>query len=416
MIRIVLYVVLLAAAISVAVWFANNPGEVLVLWRGWRIDTSVGILLVVMAGAVVIMLGLAKLIALIRGSVDMFATARKDRRLRQGLAALGHGFAAVHAGQPQLASKLAKEAAAFLDDTPATRLLLAQAAAANDDGAGLRTQAIHLLDKPETELAALRQLSARAVHEGDVVGALNYAKRALARKDAPKWALDMVLDVQVANGRWADALSALDSKIGRGHFGTVSFQKLKAELLTRMAEEALDHGDAAAAESHSHKALEAGGDERAVIAHARAMMVQTKTKKAAAEIEKAWNTTPSAALLRAYLAACASESALDQARRVEKLVAATADHAESRLALAEVSLKAQLWGQARSRLAPLLGGDVAKGVQARAAMLMAELETTERNDAAAGASWLKRALERAEPQGPAAKFPRNVEDLLAGIV
>ena len=415
MIRIVLYVILLAAAIAVAVWFANDPGEVTVLWRGWRIDTSVGILLALMTAAVVVILGLAKFIAIIRGSVDVFAAARKDRRLKQGLAALGNGFAAVHAGQPVLARKLAKEAAAFLDNSAATRLLSAQSAAANDDGAGLRTEAIYLLEKPETELAALRALSARAVKEGDVVGALNYAKRALARKDAPKWALDLVLDAQIANGRWGDALGALDSKIGRDHFGTINHQKLKAELLTHLAEEALEHGDAAAAESHSRKALDASGGERAIIAHARALMVQTKTKKAIAEIENAWGSTPSAALLRAYLAACSGEPALEQARRVEKMVAGNTDHAESRLALAEVSLRAQLWGQARNRLAPLLGDDVAKNVQARAAIIMAELENLERKDASAGAMWLKRAIECTEPQRSTMKSPRSAGDLLAII-
>lgn len=415
MIRIVLYVALLATATAIAVWLANNPGEVMVLWRGWRVDTSVGILLGLMTASVLVILGIAKLIAIIRGSVDVFATARKDRRAQQGLTALGHGFAAVHAGQAVLARKYAKDSAALLGDSAATRLLRAQAAAANDDGARLRTEAIHLLEKPETELAALRALSARASKEGDIVGALNYAKRALARKDAPQWAMELVLDVQIANGRWGDALSALDSKIGRDHFGTANHQKLKAELLTRLAEEALGHGDAAAAENHAHKALDAGGGERAIIAHARSLMLQTKTKKAVTEIEKAWGSAPSAALLRTYLAAIPNESALEQARRVENLVSVNSDDTESRLALAEVSLKAQLWGQARNRLAPLLGEDVSKNVQARAAVIMAELETAEHKDTAAGASWLKRAIDRTEARGPETKSPRTVGDLIAMI-
>jgi len=411
MTRLIIYVAGLAALIAVAVWFADDPGEVTLLWRGWRMDTSLGILLTLMAVAVLIMLGVFKLIGMIRGSAEMFAATRKDRRLKQGLAALGHGFAAVYGGQPALARKLAKDAAALLDDNAATRLLRIRAAAVNDDGAGLRTEAAHLLDAPETELSALRELAARAVKEGDVVGALNYAKRALGRKDAPKWALETVLDVQIANGRWADALGALDSKTGRDIFGGATHQKLKAELLTRIAEEALGHGDAAAAENSARKALDAGAGERAVIAHARALMVQTKTKKAATEIEKAWTGAPSAALLRAYLAAMAGESALDQARRVEKLVAGNADHVESRLALAETSLKAQLWGQARNRLSPLLGDDVAKPIQTRAALLMAELEAAERNDAAAGAAWLKRALDRGGAQ--TTPTPRTLNDLLA---
>jgi len=66
-------------------------------------------------------------------------------------------------------------------------------------------------------------------------------------------------------------------------------------------------------------------------------------------------------------------------------------------------------------LAPLLGEDVAKHVQARAAIIMAELETTERKDAAAGVVWLKRAMAQSEAQAVAMKTPRNVGDLLALI-
>jgi HemY protein len=413
MTRLVVFVVFLAALISAAVWFANEPGEVTLLWRGWRMDTSVGILLALMAVTVLLMLGAAKVIALIRGGAAAFAQARKERRMKQGLVALGHGFAAVYGGQPALARKLAKDAAALLDDNAATRLLRIRAAAVNDDGPALRTEAAHLLDAVETELSALRELAARAVKEGDVVGALNYAKRALGRKDAPRWALETVLDVQVANGRWADALGALDSKVGRDHFSAATHQRLRGELLTRMADEALGHGDANAAEAYSRKALDAGAGERAVIAHARALAAQGKGKKAMAEIEKAWRRHPGQGLLRAYLSAAAGESALDQARRVEKLVADNADHAESRLALAEVSLKAQLWGQARNRLSPLLGDDVSKPIQTRAALLMAELEAAERNDAAAGASWLRRALESGGQDGAFAPAARTVSDLIA---
>jgi len=415
MIRLAVYVAALAALIAAAVWFANEPGEATLLWRGWRLDTSVGILLVLMAAGVVLMLGVAKLIALVRGGARAFVAARAERRLKQGLQALAHGFAAVHGGQTALARKLARDAAALLDDGAATQLLAARAAAAADDGPALRTAAVHLLDRPETELAALRDLAARAVKEGDTVGALNYARRALSRKDAPAWALETVLDAQIAAGRWSDALSALDSKIARTHFGSVTLQKLRAELLTRMAEEALAHGDGAAAEQHSRKALDAGAAVRAQAAHARALALQGKGRKAAAEIEKAWHAAPNAALFRAFLAAVPGESALEQARRVERLVADNPDHPESRLALAEASLKAELWGQARNRLAPLLGDETPRPLHARAAMLMAELEAAERNDAAAGAAWLKRALALSGGVGapPAAPTPRGLNELLA---
>jgi HemY protein len=414
MIRLALFVAVLGALSLGAVWLASDPGAVSVIWRGWRIDTSVGILLLAVALTVLAVLALAKIVALVRGTAQGFTAVRRERRTARGLVALGHGFAAVHAGQAQAARKFAKEAAALLDDNPATQMLATHAAAASGDGAALRSIAAGLLDKPETELAALRELAARARAEGDVVGALNYAKRALARKDAPKWAMDMVLDVQIANGRWADALSALDSKLGRDHYAAEAHRRLKAEFSTRAAEDALGHGDGTAAEAAARKAIDAGGGARAIAAHARALALQGKHKKAAAEIERAWTAHPAQVLLRAYRAAMPGETALEWARRVERLVKDSADHPESRLALAEASLKAELWGQARNRLAPLLGDDVPSAVHARAALLMAELETAERKDAEAGSGWIKRAFEKSQLDARGPRAPRSVAELLAG--
>jgi HemY protein len=413
MIRIVLFVAALVVAVIVAVWFANNPGEVTVMWRGWRLDTSVAILLVLMALTVIVMLAIARLIAVIRGTAKSFAAARRERRLNQGLRALGFGYAAAHAGQPAAARRYAREAAALLNDNAATHVLQAQTAVANDDGAMLRNVALSLLKRPETELAALRDLTARARKEGDVVGALNYAKRALARKDAPRWAVETVLDLHITNGRWADALAALESKTVRDLYSADDYKKLRGMVLTLSAEQALRQGDAVLAESQSKKAVNSGGGERALICHARALQMQAKSREGLRELEKAWNTHPSGGLLKAYFDLLADEPALEQARRVEKMVSDSADHPESRLALAEASLKAQLWGQARNRLSPLLGDDVPRDLHARAAMLMAELETAERGDAAAGAQWLKRALDRTTPAALAASAPKSVSEILA---
>ena len=42
--RILLALILLAAAVAAGVYFADNPGQVEIAWQGWLIDTSVGVL------------------------------------------------------------------------------------------------------------------------------------------------------------------------------------------------------------------------------------------------------------------------------------------------------------------------------------------------------------------------------------
>ena len=45
MLRALLFIVKLAVLVLVAVWLANRPGDVVLEWFGYRVETSVGILL-----------------------------------------------------------------------------------------------------------------------------------------------------------------------------------------------------------------------------------------------------------------------------------------------------------------------------------------------------------------------------------
>jgi HemY protein len=329
------------------------------------------------------------------------------------LTSLGDGFAAVQAGQGQVARKCAREAAMLLSDNPAVLMLRKEAAALAGDTEELNAAAQAMLARPQTELAGLRALALKSMKDGDVVGALAHARRALARKDAPAWALTMVLDMEIATERWSEALAALDSRLARDTFSPIELARVKSRLLALQAQTALGHGDAAGAANAAKKAIDA--DERnptAVVMFAKAMAAQGKGRKASTAVERAWAAQPSAALLEAYRVLVPGESALDWARRIDGLAKAAPDHAESRLAVAIASLEAQLWGQARNRLQGLTGEDTAPDIRARAARLLADVEARERGDTDKAAAWLQLALDIRGDTQRIAK-PKSVAELLA---
>ena len=47
--HILLSLFLVIAAVAASVYFAGNPGKVEIVWQGWLIDTSVGVLVAVAA-------------------------------------------------------------------------------------------------------------------------------------------------------------------------------------------------------------------------------------------------------------------------------------------------------------------------------------------------------------------------------
>lgn len=389
MIRLAIYVAVVAAAAAGAVWFANDPGAVTIDWRGWRLETSVAILLVLAAAAVAAALALAKLYAVVRGGARAWAATRRDKKITQGLAALGDGMAAAHAGQDALARRLATDAAALLGDNPATRVLAARAAARS---ANAKDAAAKLLERPGTALSGLRVLAEQALAGGDWSGALAHARQALARKDAPRWAVETALNAEIAGGQWREALATLDGKAARALLPADVRQALTARVALRLCDQMLRSNDGGGAETAARAAMAAGAGAAAVARLARALILQSKAKKAAAEIEKAWASTPDARLAAAYKSIAPNEPALEWVKRVERLAGAAPEHPESRLAAAEAALAAELWGQARNRLAPLLAEGIDASAKARAARLMAEIETAERGDEAAAARWLRQAL------------------------
>lgn len=412
--RLILFVIAVAALVAAAVWLANDPGMVSLTWHGWRVDTSVGVLITAIIIAVIVIFLVMRVLAFISGRVEAFAAARREQRLKRGLASLGDGFAAAQAGQGQIARKLAREAATLLSDNPAVLMLRKDAADAAGDVEELQAAAEDMLARPATELAGLRTLALKAMKDGDVVGGLSHARRALARKDAPPWALSMVLDMEIATERWSEALAALDSRLARSTYAPGELARLKSRLLALQAQSMLGHGDAAGAVNAAKKAMDADGDNAsAVVAFAKAMAAQGKGRKAAGAVERAWAAKPSAALLDAYRVLAPGESALDWARRIDGLAKAAPDHPESRLAVATASLEAELWGQVRNRLSGLTNGDTAPDIRARAARLLAEVENRERGDSEKAAAWLQLALEIGGDTARGKAKPKSVAEVLA---
>jgi HemY protein len=413
MTRPLLFAAAVALLVALAVWLANDPGGATLVWHGWRIDTSVAVLLIAAAVLAFLLLVALRLIGWIQSSVRSYRIAQRERRMTRGLTALGDGFAAVHAGLGAAARRLAREAETLLQDNPAVLVLRKQAAALDGDATELRAAAEPLLARPQTELAALKALATKAIADGDVVGALAHAKRALARKEAPAWAVHLALDAEIAARRWAEALEILENRSARDVFPPTDYRRLRARLVIHHAEDLLAQGQATAAAAAAHKVMDDEGGTAATATYARAMAAQGKGKKAAADVEEAWERHPDPRLLQAYRALVPAEAALAWARRVERLVEANPDHPESRLALAEASLAAELWGQARNRLGGLTSGTYPAAVRARAARLMAEVERAEHGDSAAVSRWLREAIDAGQTAAATVPKPVTTAALLA---
>ena len=185
MFRLLIFLAALALAAWGLSWFANNPGEVTLIWRGTEYEVSLVLALgVVLALAVAlsIVVGAARFVFRIPSLVSL---ASRARRREKGFLALSRGMIAVGHGDVRAAAKHASEASRHIAHEPMTKLLQAQAAQLAGDTRSAVAAYNSMLDHHETHGLGLRGLHLEARRAGDHGAALGYAMRANARRPPP---------------------------------------------------------------------------------------------------------------------------------------------------------------------------------------------------------------------------------------
>ncbi len=235
--RALAYLVLLAVAAFGAVWIADRPGTVTVVWNGYQIGTSLSLAIVgVIAAAIV--LGLVW--AILRGVINLpeaLVRGSAERRRSKGLSALSRGMVAVGSGDPLAARRYANDAERLLGAEPLTLLLKAQAAQISGDRDGAEQAFRAMVDDSETRVLGLRGLFVEARRREDEEAARAYATEAARLAPSVTWANDAVLEAHCADTDWAAALETVERRASLGLIDKAQAKRQRAVLLTAIARE-----------------------------------------------------------------------------------------------------------------------------------------------------------------------------------
>lgn len=393
--RVLLYLVTVGLLVAAAVWFAENPGDVAIRWRGWYVETQVPILLL---GLLAMLFSLSLVFRALQWLFSVpgrWSRARRTARQRKGYLALIDGLSAVAAGDADNAYRNAKRADSLLRDPPLTMLLSAQAAQLSGDAEAARTHFATMLERPETAFLGLRGLLTQAIKDGDQAAALDYARRAHALNPDAPWLTATLFDLQARAGLWADAQETLAHATRRNVFASDEARRKKAVVLFERARQAEDAGNVREAGKLLTQAVESDpGFTAAHVKLARFRAAEGKARRAAGLIEDAWRFAPHPDLARTYLGLFDKDEPLQRVRRAETLAAANPGHVESHLTIAEAAQAAQLWGQARNHL--MAAAELRP--TSRTWRLLAEVEEHETGNAEAVRHWLAQAADaKGEP-------------------
>lgn len=390
MIRVALFLIVVALAALGAAWFADRPGEVAIVWGGWRVETTV------MVGAVAILILVAVLILIWSLFRNVIAGPRRvkeywrRRRGAQGHLAISRGLIAIGAGDVRAAQKYTGDAQRLAPSEPLTLLLGAQTAQLAGDRAAAEKTFRAMASRADTKLLGLRGLFVEAQRRADGNAAKLYAEEAAQSAPSLPWAGQAVLQLRSAAGDWAGALELLERNRKTAAADKADYRRKRAVLLTARAL-SLEHSDRDNAKAFALEAAKLAPDfVPAAVLAGRFLAEAGELRKASRVIRTAWKDNPHPDLASAYIHIRFGDTARERLSRAKELAAEHPDHPESTLAVARAALDAREFAAARDALNPLM-----ERPTRRVALLMAEIERTEHGDEGRAREWMARALNAA---------------------
>lgn len=391
MLRIVLFLVLIALAAAGAAWVADQPGDLVLTAGGFRATTTLPrfvFLLGVFAAAVVLVWSIVTMIWRAPGRLRRRS---REKRHARGRHAITHGLLAIGHGDTALARRHAEAARRHAPNDPLALLLHAQSAQLEGDRDEARRAFRAMAEREDTRLLGLRGLFIEAQRADDAVGAVMIAEEALRLSPSSTWASHAVLGFRCARGDWSGALAILDSNLSAGLIDKPAYRRQRGVLLTARALELETMDRDLARESVMEAVKLAPTLVPAAVLAAKFESEAHQVRRAMKLVEAAWLANPHPDLADAYAHVKLGDSARQRLQRVETLAAKTpADkpgHVEGQLAIARAAIDASEFARARAVLAPYVNDPTQ-----RVALLMAELERTEHGDGGRARAWTLRAV------------------------
>jgi len=387
MIRIILFLLLIALGAASAAWIAEQPGDVVLSWGSLKFTTTLPVFVLglgIVAVVAVIMW------AILRGVWRTPARMRKNQRERRqarGRHAITQGLLAIGHGDSTAARIHADAARRHAAHDPLALLLHAQSAQLDGDREGAQRAFRAMAEREDTRLLGLRGLFIEAQRSDDPVAAVMVAEEALRMSPSSSWASHAVLGFCCARGDWAGALKILDNNQSAGLIDKATYRRQRGVLLTARALE-LEKVDRDQSRDSVMEAVKLAPTlVPAAVLASKFESEAHQVRRSMRLVETAWLAQPHPDLADAYAHVKLGDSTRQRLVRVETLAAKVPGHIEGALAIARAAIDASEFAKAREALAPF----IAQPTQ-RVALLMAEIERTEHGDSGRARAWTLRAV------------------------
>jgi HemY protein len=387
MIRIILFLLLIALGAAGAAWIAEQTGDVVLSWGVYRAKTTLPVFVLVLGIVVVAAMMIWAILRDLWRTPERMRRSRRERRQARGRHAITQGLLAIGHGDSSTARIHAETARKLAAHDPLALLLHAQSAQLDGDREGAQRAFRAMAEREDTRLLGLRGLFIEAQRADDPVAAVMVAEEALKLSPSSSWASHAVLGFCCAKGDWAGALKILDNNQSAGLIDKAAYRRQRGVLLTARALELEKVDRDLSRESVMEAVKLAPTLVPAAVLASKFESEAHQVRRSMRLVETAWLAQPHPDLAEAYAHVKLGDSARQRLVRVETLAAKAPGHIEGALAIARAAIDASEFTKAREALAPFIAAPTQ-----RVALLMAEIERTEHGDSGRARAWTLRAV------------------------
>ncbi len=384
MFRILIFLLLIAAAAFGLGLLLEQPGTLSLTWFGYHVETSP---LVGLSSVALVAILAWSVIRFIFAVPSLMSVARHARRRKRGHEAIARGILAAGVGDARKAERASRDAKKYLPHEPLTLLLQAQSAQLAGDRSGAERAFTAMAGRQETRLLGLRGLHAESLRQGDHETAHAFAMQAQAM--APlAWSGQAVLDRYAEQNDWEAARLCVEQNLRAKIVDAATANRQKAVLDTAIARECeLTDPERAV------KLLRAAVKKAPNLTPATALLGRLLSRKGDLRggsklIEAAFAKTPHPDLAQAYVDMRPGDSSADRLLRAKTLAKCAPNDPESAMMIAQAALGARDFSTARAAMAPLINGG--ERPTARMCVIMAEIEDREHDAQGLVREWLAR--------------------------
>jgi len=396
MIKIILFVTLVAAATLGAVWLLEVEAGLQLTVAG--LEFNLGALQSVIAAVLIVvaiwlifkLLGLLiAVLKFINGDETAISRYFDRNRERRGFQALSEGMMALASGDGREAMAKAARAEKYLGKPELTNLLLAQGAEIAGDSKKAEEVYKRLLTDEKTRFVGVRGIMKQKLSAGDHDTALKLAEKAFELKPKHEDTQDVLLRLQAEKEDWAGARKTLNAKLKSGTLPRDVHKRREAVLAVSEAKGVLDEGSSIEAREAAIEANRLSPDLVPAAAMAADAQIEAGApKKAARLLLKAWSVHPHPDLAAAFARIAPDETQQERVKRFQKLIDKQPDHPESRMLKAELLIAAEDFPEARRAMGDLADTEP----DARVLTIMAAIARGEGAGDATVRGWMAKAV------------------------